>query len=92
MLAGAGQGAVPWGVNTWHSYTNWEHLHAGATNMKNGWPFTREDGGPLKYDSDALPQTKAFLDRCLSWQIMLGWDDAKIEAMRQAVAKAAAEM
>ena len=92
VLAEAGQGAVPWGVNTWHSYTNWEHLHAGSTNLNNGWPFTRSDGGLLKYDPDALPQTKALLDRCLSWQIMLGWDDAKIEAMRQAVAKAAAEM
>ncbi|ADK84031.1 DegT/DnrJ/EryC1/StrS aminotransferase [Desulfarculus baarsii DSM 2075] len=91
-LADSGCGAVPWGVNTWHSYPNWEQLHAGATPIASGWPFKRPGGADLRFGPADLPNTKELLGRCLSWQIMLNWDDAKIEAMRQAVAKAAKEL
>ena len=87
LLAENGAGAVHWGVNTWHNYAHWEHLHNGSTVIKNGFPFVRPEG-KLSYAPDALPKTTAILDRCLSWQIMLGWDQAKLDQMCQAVDKA----
>jgi 8-amino-3,8-dideoxy-alpha-D-manno-octulosonate transaminase len=84
MLSDQGAAAIPWGKNTWHAYPHWEHLHAGATSRNNGWPFKRPDGD-VSFDADALPQTAGILSRCLSWQIMLGWDEAKLEQMTQAI-------
>ena len=84
MLADQGAGPVPWGVNTWHSYPNWEHLLEGKTVAKSGWPFNRVEGRAA-YEPDALPKTTALLGRCLSWQIMLGWDEAKLQQMTQAI-------
>jgi len=84
MLAEQGAGPIPWGKNTWHAYPHWEHLQAGATVLKSGWPFKRPDG-ELAFSADALPQTAGILSRCLSWQIMLGWDEAKLEQMTQAI-------
>jgi len=89
MLAQEGAGAIPWGKNTWHAYPHWEHLHAGSSVVKNGWPFKRPEGG-LSYDPAALPQTAALLSRCLSWQIMLGWGEEKLEQMTQAINHAVA--
>lgn len=91
VLAANGAGAIPWAKNTWHAYHNWEHLHAGASVVKSGWPFKRPDGD-LKYSPDALPQTKAILSRCLSWQVMLNWDQAKLQQMTQAINAAAVEL
>ena len=84
MLAEEGAPAVPWGKNTWHNYAHWEHLHAGSTVLKGAWPFKRPEGG-LRYKPDAMPQTKAILDRCLAWQIMLNWDESKLKQMTQAI-------
>jgi 8-amino-3,8-dideoxy-alpha-D-manno-octulosonate transaminase len=91
LLAKHGAAAVPWGVNTWHNYEYWEHLHNGSTSLNNGWPFKRPDGD-ISYPSDALPKTKAILDRCLSWQIMLNWDQAQLDKMAEAVKLSVAEM
>ncbi|MCB2225941.1 MAG: DegT/DnrJ/EryC1/StrS family aminotransferase [Desulfarculaceae bacterium] len=90
LLAEHGAPAIPWGANTWHAYPHWEHLHAGASLPSGGWPFARPDG-PAEYDPAALPQTEAILSRCLSWQIMLGWDEAKLKQMTEAINKAVAE-
>ena len=87
LLADNGAGAVPWGQNTWHAYPHWEHLHAGASLAKKGWPFKRPEGDAV-YTAQDLPKTADLLKRCLSWQIMLGWDQAKLDAMRTAVKKA----
>lgn len=84
LLAQHGAGAVPWGVNTWHSYTNWEHLHAGATPHKGGWPF-RRPGGDIAFGPADLPATSAILGRSLSWQIMLNWDEAELQKRTAAV-------
>ncbi len=84
ILAENGAGAVPWGVNTWHSYTNWEHLHAGSTPCKNGWPYKRPQGD-LAYGPQDLPKTSALLARCLSWQIMLNWDEAELQKRTAAI-------
>ncbi|MGD9124536.1 MAG: DegT/DnrJ/EryC1/StrS family aminotransferase, partial [Desulfarculaceae bacterium] len=75
---------IPWGRNTWHNYEHWEHLQQGSTVAKGGWPFIRAEG-TASYPADALPQTKAILDRCLSWQIMLAWDEAKLKQMTEAI-------
>lgn len=87
LLADNGAGAIPWGQNTWHAYPHWEHLHAGASLANKGWPFKRPEGDAV-YTAGDLPKTSDLLQRCLSWQIMLGWDQAKLDAMRQAVKKA----
>ena len=91
LLAEEGVPAIPWGKNTWHAYAHWEHLHAGASLAKGGWPYTRPEG-PADYDADDLPQTDAILSRCLSWQIMLGWDEARLKQMTEAVNRAAAAL
>ena len=91
-LAEEGAAAVYWGDNTWHTYHNWEHLHAGASVIKSGWPFVRPDGRRLEYAPGALPATEGLLKRCLSWQIMLNWDGQQLEKMVSALEKAAARM
>ena len=87
ILAEAGQPAIPWGKNTWHAFPNWEHLHAGSTPCKSGWPFKRPDGDAA-YGPAELPRTSQTLGRCLSWQIMLNWDQAKLQQMTAAVNRA----
>ncbi|BEQ14320.1 DegT/DnrJ/EryC1/StrS family aminotransferase [Desulfoferula mesophila] len=91
LLAEEGVPAIPWGKNTWHAYPHWEHLHAGASLAKSGWPFDRPEGR-AEYDADALPQTDAILSRCLSWQIMLGWDEARLKHMTEVINRVAAAM
>jgi 8-amino-3,8-dideoxy-alpha-D-manno-octulosonate transaminase len=88
ILAERGVGAVPWGVNTWHSYPNWEHLHAGATPHRGGWPYKRP-GGDIAFGPAELPQTSELLARCLSWQIMLNWDEAELQKRTEAINHAA---
>jgi 8-amino-3,8-dideoxy-alpha-D-manno-octulosonate transaminase len=84
ILAEHGAGAVPWGKNTWHNFAHWEHLHNGSTLHKGGWPFERADGRAA-FSPDDLPATRDLLARCLSWQIMLNWDEAKLQHMTEAV-------
>ncbi len=86
-----GQGGAPpvaWGVNTWHTYHNWEHLHAGATPLAGGWPYQRPEGA-LNYSPADLPTSKELLQCCLSWQIMLAWDEAHLAKMEAAIEAAA---
>ncbi len=89
LLGRQGAAPIPWGQNTWHAYPHWEHLHAGATLQRGGWPFQRGDRR-LDYPAQDLPRTRELLSRCLSWQIMLGWDEAKLEQMTEAVNHAVA--
>jgi 8-amino-3,8-dideoxy-alpha-D-manno-octulosonate transaminase len=84
ILAENGAGAIPWGQNTWHAYPHWEHLHAGATPHQGGWPYKRPEGG-LAYGPQDLPRTSGILSRCLSWQIMLGWDEAELQKRTAAI-------
>jgi 8-amino-3,8-dideoxy-alpha-D-manno-octulosonate transaminase len=90
-LARRGAGAVPWGVNTWHNYAHWEHLHAGATPIASGWPF-KQGRKRLTYRADALPRTEQWLSRCLSWQIMLATPKASLNRMIAAAREAATEV
>ncbi|MCB2184939.1 MAG: DegT/DnrJ/EryC1/StrS family aminotransferase [Deltaproteobacteria bacterium] len=81
-LGEEGAGPVAWGPNTWHSYHNWEHLHANAL-LSPQAPENRREYAP-----DALPRTKELLMRTLSYQIMLGWDDHKLQTLTQAINRA----
>lgn len=90
-LAKRGAGAIPWGMNTWHNYRHWEHLHAGATPIASGWPYQRGQQR-LKYRPDDLPRTAHWLGRCLSWQIMLKTPKARLNQMIEAAREAAAEV
>jgi len=91
LLAQGGAPAIPWGKNTWHAYPHWEHLHGMKSVVHSGWPFKRLDGD-ASYSPHDLPRTREILARCLSWQIMLNWDEAKLQHMTEAVNRAAAEM
>jgi 8-amino-3,8-dideoxy-alpha-D-manno-octulosonate transaminase len=90
-LARRGAGAVPWGVNTWHTYQHWEHLLAGSTPIASGWPYKRGQKR-LKYGPGDLPRTAHWLGRCLSWQIMLKTPKARLNQMIKAAREAAAEV
>ena len=90
-LAEQGVGAVHWYSNTWHTYRSWEHLHAGSTVIKSGWPYKRP-GGDLEYRPDALPATDAVLGRSLCWQIGLKMSDEQLRKMIEAAGSAAAEV
>ena len=69
-LAENGAGAICFAENTWHYYPKWEHLLAGATLAKSGWPFV-EPGGKKRvvYDAQALPQSAAIMDRLLVYPV-----------------------
>jgi 8-amino-3,8-dideoxy-alpha-D-manno-octulosonate transaminase len=69
-LAENGAGAICFAENTWHYYPKWEHLLAGATLAKSGWPFA-EPGGKKRvvYDAQVLPQSAAIMDRLLVYPV-----------------------
>ena len=81
---------ICWADNTWHFYPKWEHLLAGSTLTKTGWPFL-EPGGKRRvvYDPVALPKSSELLSRTLVYQIPVKMDGARLEAMEAALKKAA---
>lgn len=90
VLRENGAGAIAFGENTWHFYPRWEHLLAGSTLARNGWPF-KEPGSKRRvvYDKDALPASAAIMDRLLVYQIPVRMSDARLAEMQEALAKAA---
>ena len=83
-------GAINFGENTWHFYPRWEHLLAGATVAKNGWPFF-EPGGKRRviYDPEFLPASAALISRTLVYQIPVKMTEERLTEMRAALALAA---
>jgi len=75
-------GAIAFGENTWHFYPQWEHLLAGSTMAKGGWPFNRE-GGKRKvvHDRDALPASAALMDRLLVYQVPINLSAERLAEM-----------
>lgn len=69
-LAENGAGAICFAENTWHYYPKWEHLLAGSTLARSGWPFA-EPGGKKRvvYDAQSLPQSAAIMDRLLVYPV-----------------------
>lgn len=91
VLAENGAGAIAFGANTWHFYPKWEHLLAGSTLAKSGWPFSGPDGKRrVVYDKDALPASAALMDRLLVYQVPVNLPDERLVQMRDALKKAAA--
>ncbi len=90
VLREQGAGAVYFAENTWHYYPRWEHLLAGATLARSGWPF--QDGGRRRviYDHKALPQSAAIMDRTLVYQVPVKLSEERL-AQIAAAAKAAAK-
>jgi len=89
-LADNGAGAVYFAENTWHYYPKWEHLLAGATLAKSGWPFS-EPGGKKRvvYDAAVLPKSAAIMDRLLVYPVPVKLSDERLKQIAAAVAKAA---
>jgi len=88
-LAAAGCAATYFGANTWHYYPKWEHLLAGATVSRNGWPLAAHGKRRVIYDPAVLPQSADYIERCLGFQIPVKLSDERLGQMREALKKAA---
>ncbi|MDF1614910.1 DegT/DnrJ/EryC1/StrS family aminotransferase [Desulfurivibrio dismutans] len=89
-LAANGAGAVYFANNTWHYYPKWEHLLAGSTLAKSGWPFKVKEGGAdgrrrVHYDPRALPKSAAIMDRLLVYPVPIKLSEERLEQIEQAV-------
>ncbi|MBI5559047.1 MAG: DegT/DnrJ/EryC1/StrS family aminotransferase [Deltaproteobacteria bacterium] len=90
VLAENGAGAIAFGANTWHFYPKWEHLLAGSTLAKSGWPFNGPDGKRrVVYDKEALPVSAALMDRLLVYQGPVKLSEQRLAQITAAVKKAA---
>jgi 8-amino-3,8-dideoxy-alpha-D-manno-octulosonate transaminase len=83
-------GAINFGENTWHFYPRWEHLLAGSTTVKSGWPFM-EPGGKRRvvYDPQALPASAELIGRTLVYPVPVKISDERLAEMRAALHLAA---
>ncbi|MCP3931646.1 MAG: DegT/DnrJ/EryC1/StrS family aminotransferase [Bacteroidetes bacterium] len=90
VLKQNGAGAINFGDNTWHFYPKWEHLIAGSTLTKGGWPFS-DAGGKRRvvYDPTSLPRSAKLMDRTLVYQIPVIMTEDRLDQMRNALEKAA---
>ncbi len=89
VLSDEGCGAVYFANNTWHYYPKWEHLLAGSTLAASGWPFKEADGRRrVVYDSAALPQSAAIIDRTLVYQVPVKLADERLAQIAAAMKKA----
>jgi Predicted pyridoxal phosphate-dependent enzyme apparently involved in regulation of cell wall biogenesis len=69
VLREADAGAVRWSENGWHYYPNWEHLLAGKSYCRGGWPFNAGGRRRVIYDPLALPASAAIMERALTYQV-----------------------
>lgn len=89
-LREAGCGAINWSENSWHFYPAWEHLLAGSSVTRSGYPFQGEDGRRrIVFDKDALPQSAALLERTLVYPINLKMGEEQFSQLATAFKKAA---
>ena len=90
VLIEEGLPPICWADNSWHFYPKWEHLLAGATLAKNGWPFA-EPGGRKRviYDPAALPKSADLLSRTLVFPISIKMSEEQLQKLEGALAKAA---
>ncbi len=86
ILAENGGGAVYFADNSWHYYPEWEHLLAGSTVSKSGWPFKTPDGKRrVIYDPILLPQSAKILDRTLVYQVPVKLSEERLAQISAAV-------
>ncbi len=75
-LAENGVPCAYWYDNNWHYLKEWHHLKA----MKRAGRLAAELNADLPdYSKVSLPESDAIMERTLSMQIMLNWDDAELE-------------
>jgi 8-amino-3,8-dideoxy-alpha-D-manno-octulosonate transaminase len=91
ILAANGAGAIAFGSNTWHFYPKWEHLLAGSTLAKSGWPFNDGKGKRrVVYDEGVLPQSAALMGRLLVYQVPVKLSEQRLRQITEALNKAVA--
>jgi 8-amino-3,8-dideoxy-alpha-D-manno-octulosonate transaminase len=74
-MAEVGAGAIYWYENYWHYYEQWEHLLAGKSLTRTGYPFKVESGQVrCSLAKDALPKTAEILSRTLSIAVNIHMD------------------
>ncbi len=89
VLTEEGCPTVYWYNNTWHYYERWEHLLAGKTLIRSGYPFKTESGeSRCAYDAASLPKTAKLLSLCLTIPININMED-QIPKILKAIEKAA---
>jgi len=83
-------GAINFGENSWHFYPRWEHLLAGSTVTKSGWPFL-EPGGKrrLVYDPELLPASAELINRTLVYPVPVKISEERLTEMTAALGQAA---
>nr|MBF0221578.1 DegT/DnrJ/EryC1/StrS family aminotransferase [Desulfobulbaceae bacterium] len=72
VLGKNGAGAVYFAENNWHFYPKWEHLLAGKTLTRSGYPFSCSHSPSKRrviYDEKALPKSAAIMGRTLVYQV-----------------------
>jgi 8-amino-3,8-dideoxy-alpha-D-manno-octulosonate transaminase len=76
VLTEGGCPTVYWYDNTWHYYERWEHLLAGKTLTRSGYPFKTESGeSRCTYEAQSLPKTAKLLSLCLTIPININMEE-----------------
>jgi 8-amino-3,8-dideoxy-alpha-D-manno-octulosonate transaminase len=93
ILQENGAGAISFADNTWHYFPKWEHLHNASTLCDSGWPFKDRDGRrKVVYDSQALPNSAAIMNRLLVYQVPVKLSAERLQQIDAAMDKAAAKI
>jgi 8-amino-3,8-dideoxy-alpha-D-manno-octulosonate transaminase len=89
VLTEEGCPTVYWYDNTWHYYERWEHLLAGKTLTRSGYPFKTESGKlRCAYEAQSLPKTAKLLSLCLTIPININMEE-QIPNILKAIERAA---
>jgi 8-amino-3,8-dideoxy-alpha-D-manno-octulosonate transaminase len=79
---------VYWFENSWHYYTQWEHLLGSKSVLPSGYPFEAPSGERrCHFDPEALPKTAEYLSRCLTIPINIHMEE-QIPKLIKAIEKA----
>jgi 8-amino-3,8-dideoxy-alpha-D-manno-octulosonate transaminase len=86
VLAENKAGAINFAENSWHFYPRWEHLLAGSTVTRSGWPFL-DPGGKRRvvYDPELLPRSAELISRTLVYQVPVKMSSERLAEMRAAL-------
>lgn len=79
--------------NLWHYVPNWEHFLAKSTASSKKYPF-KDPGykGQVTYRREDIPRAEDLLGRTLFMLIPLKFAEGRLEAIQEAIAKAAKEI
>jgi 8-amino-3,8-dideoxy-alpha-D-manno-octulosonate transaminase len=89
LLKAEGCGAINFGENTWHFYPKWEHLLAGSTPTRSGWPFATHGGKRrVVFDPQSLPKSAEMIGRTLVFPVSVKMPEERIRIICAALKKA----